>query len=130
MDEILEKIKEGVFKAKDEAEKITKVAVQKTSSAVGQAKLGFAINEIEGKIKDIYVELGKILYNEHKDGSEFESDINEKCVQIDDLYGEIMVLNEKVAEIKNTVICSNCGEHNVMDNVFCGNCGNKMKDEE
>ena len=72
MNDMFDKIRDGALKAKDEAEKITKVAVQKTSNAVSKAKLGYAVSETENKINELFTELGRILYNEYKNGGEYQ----------------------------------------------------------
>lgn len=129
MDEMFEKIKEGVIKAKDGAEKFTKVAVKKTTDVVSQTKLNYAVSEVEDKIKQIKIELGETLYAEHKNGAGFEGEILERCEKIDKLNEEINTLKEKIAELKNAVICSSCGEYNGSGNVFCAKCGAKLKQE-
>ena len=127
MDEMFGKLKEGAMKAKDGAEKFAKVAVKKTTDAVSQTKLNYAMSEVEDKIKQIKIELGQSLYAEYKNGAAFEGDILERCEKIDKLNEEINTLKEKIAELKNAVICPSCGEYNGSGNVFCSKCGEKLK---
>ncbi len=127
MNDMFDKIRDGALKAKDEAEKITKVAVQKTSNAVSKAKLGYAVSETENKINELFTELGRILYNEYKNGGEFPENISEICQQAEKLYEEIETVKEQIAKIKNAVVCPACGEYNHAENVFCARCGNKLK---
>ena len=129
MDEMLGKLKEGAMKAKDGAEKFAKVAVKKTTDVVSQTKLNYAISEIEDKIKKIKIELGQSLYDEYKNGAAFEGEILEHCETIDKLNEEMDVLKEKIAELKNAVICPSCGEYNGSGNVFCSKCGEKLKND-
>ena len=125
----LEKIRDGAIKAKDEAGKLTKTAVHKTSSAVNKAKINYNISETEGKIKEKFASLGEILYREYKNGVEFPENINSLCRQVDQMQAEIEEKKQELAKIKNAVICATCGEYNPMENTFCAKCGKQLTDE-
>ena len=119
MDNFVDKIKSKFSKAVDGAEKYSKLAVDKTSLMIDKAKLSLAVNDAEKKIKDIMAEIGEFVYAEYASGAEFSEELESKCVQIEKLKAEI-------AELKNAVICSSCGEYNPAGNEFCGKCGEKI----
>ncbi len=127
MNDVFDKIRDGALKAKDEAGKLTKVAVKKTSNVVSKAKLTYAVSETEGKIDQLFAELGRILYNEYKNGAEFPENISQICQQAEKLYEEIDATKDQIAKIKNAVVCPACGEYNHEENVFCSKCGKRLK---
>lgn len=119
MDNFVEKIKAKLNKAVDGAEKYANIAVNKTSSLIDKAKLSIAVNDAEKKIKDIMIEMGEYVYANYAEGVDFPEELAEKCADIEKLKAEI-------AELKNAVVCDNCGEYNPAENEFCGKCGEKI----
>lgn len=126
MDEFVEKLKQGANKVFGSAEKFTTAAVDKAGNMVEQTKLSYAIKVNEEKIKDIFAELGKRVYDEYCSGSEFPEEMNEKMKIVDTLNDEISEMKMKIADMKNTVICSACGAYNQSENVYCSKCGEKI----
>ena len=122
MDEMINKVKTSAIKVKDGAQKLTKVAVFKTKSAIEEKKCQFTISGIENKIKDILVDLGSFIYDEYENGVEFEENINSKCEQIKDLKKDIQELKIKIAEIKNSTACPNCQNPVSDEHDFCPKC--------
>ena len=130
MDEILDKIKDGASKAKDGASKIAKEVAKRTSNAIALTKLSFAANETQSKIKDVYTEIGKSLYSKHLDGEDY-AEFKDELNQIDKLIEELDTLNDKIAELKNSLKCSECGTLNPITSDYCSKCGAKLpKDVE
>lgn len=127
MDEFLNKLKQGVFKVKDEAEKITKDAVDKTKKTIDRTKYSYSISGIESRINGILQELGKKIYDEYENGTEFDGDIAEKCEQIDEMKKEIEEIKLKIAETKNGTVCPECGCIVDEKSAFCNNCGSKIE---
>ena len=52
------------------ADKTYKSASQKTGEIAKEAKIKMKMNENKGKIKDLYEEIGKIIYHKHIHGEE------------------------------------------------------------
>lgn len=130
MDNFFEKVKSNLGKAKDEAEKYSKIAVQKTSDIISQTKYSFAMNDAENKMVSVMAEIGEYVYGEYLQGAEFPADIAAKCNEIDSLKEEIGALREKIAELKDSVTCPNCNEYNSTENLYCAKCGTKLATEE
>lgn len=126
MEDILNKIKKGATQFKDEAEKLTKEAVDKTKKVIGKTKYNYTISELEGRIKDNLSVLGSKLYEEYQNGVEFDGDILEVFEKIDELQKEIDEIKEKIANMHDGAICSKCGEIAEKDALFCKKCGNKI----
>lgn len=127
MDEFFEKLKHGAGKFKKNAAKVTKQVVRKTNDAVSQTKLNFAINETENKISEIYEEMGRSVYRDYLKNGNAGDAMLESCHQIDKLLAEVNDLKEKVAELKQSVKCRNCGEFNKNGSSYCSKCGAELK---
>lgn len=127
MEDFLNKLKKGVFQVKDEAEKITKDAVDRTRKVIDRTKYNYTVSELESRIKDVLAELGKKLYEEYENGNEFEGDIKEKCEKIDELKKEIDEIKLKIAEASNGTVCRECGAVLDKDASFCKKCGSKVE---
>lgn len=130
MDELFDKLKDGASKAKDSAEKIAKKVAQRTSNVINQTKLTFAVNEVQNKIKDAYSEIGKMMYERHLDGIETDELFSELLEQIDKLMDEVSMLNDKIAELKNSLKCPECGSYNSVESEYCSKCGAQLQAEE
>ena len=65
MDEFFCKVKEHAVKAKDEAARLAHHMVDKRNNIMTQTKIGFAVNETEEKINEIYTNMGKKVYNRY-----------------------------------------------------------------
>lgn len=130
MDEIFDRVREHASKAKDEAAKLTRQVVDKTNNLITQTKLNFAVSETEGKIKEIYTQMGKKVYEKHLNGDDVYEELEESCMKIDDLMAEAADLREKLAEVKDSVKCSECGEYNKKTSIYCSKCGSVLRDTE
>lgn len=128
MDEIFEKLKYGAGKLKKNAAKVTKNVMQKTNDAVSQTKLSFAINETESKLSELYEDMGRSVYSDYLKSGEVSRDMAERCFQADKLLAEISDLKEKIAELKHSVKCPDCGEYNKDGSSYCSACGKELKD--
>lgn len=127
MEEFIDKIKKGASIAVDEAQKVTKSVVKFSTDAVNQTKLKYAVKESEQKVTEILASIGEYVFESYLQGAEFESDIADKCAQVSALRDEIASISERIAELKNSVICDSCGEYNKADSVYCSKCGSKIE---
>lgn len=130
MEEVFDKIKEQANKAKDGAVQVTKSVLEKTNSFVNQTKLKFSISEAENKIKDVYAEIGKCVYENYHNTGVVVDGTEEKISKIDDIYDEIAELKKQLSELKDGEKCPSCGEYNDSDDLFCSKCGAKIKSED
>lgn len=126
MEEVFDKIKVHAYKAKDGAVKLTRSVIDRTNNVVSQTKLKFAINETEDKIKDIYTEIGKAVYERYAASGEVYDTVSERCGKIEDLKAEAKDLKEQLAQLKETVRCPACDAYNHTDDVYCLKCGEKL----
>lgn len=127
MDDLFDKIKDSVSKAKDGAEQVAKTIAKHTSNAINGTKLSISINEANNKLNDIYAKIGKTVYETHAGGDVGDFDFDEEHSQIEQLLQDIETLTRKKAELKHTVCCDECGTLNNDEADFCSKCGSELK---
>ena len=100
-----------------------------TSKIAKETKLKLKINENKGKIKDLYEEIGKKIYENHngeiKGNEEF---LKEKCTAIDELSTEIENARKEILVLNNKKICENCSSEIENNAAFCPKCGVKQEE--
>lgn len=105
---------------------VTKTVIEKTNNIVNQTKLKFSISETKSKIKDIYTEIGKSVYENYKSTGEVIDDMEEKFAKIDAMTEEVNELKEQLYQLKENVKCPKCGAYNHSDDVYCSKCGERI----
>lgn len=105
---------------------MTKTVIEKTNNLVNQTKLKFSISETKSKIKDIYTEIGKSVYENYKSTGEVIDDMEEKFAKIDAMTEEVNELKEQLYQLKENVKCPKCGAYNHSDDVYCSKCGERI----
>ena len=97
---------------------------QQTRDFSDVTKLNSAISDREKRISQMFLQLGQSYYERHKSDEQAEElDIIE---QINALYSEISVNQEKIRQIKNVVKCEKCGADLPPKASFCNVCGVKV----
>lgn len=125
MEELFDKIKDGASKTKEAAGHLAKKVAKRTSNAITSTKLSYSISEANGKIKDIYAQIGKALYEKYLNG-ETVSDFVDEFEKIDALMHDIEALQDKKAELKNALRCPECDTLNSTDSEYCSKCGTPL----
>ena len=97
---------------------------QQTKNFADVSQLNSAISEKEKKISRLFLNLGEMYYEIHKD--DLESDHYEVIAEISRLYSEIEQDQEKIKKIKGVVKCPQCGADVLIDAAFCSSCGAKI----
>ena len=83
-------------------------------------------SETKSKIKDIYTEIGKSVYENYKSTGEVIDDMEEKFAKIDAMTEEVNELKEQLYQLKENVKCPKCGAYNHSDDVYCSKCGERI----
>lgn len=104
-----------------------KTAVKKSEDMVEIAKLNKAITNEEDRIKLTYSEIGKIIYSKYEKNEIVEDELIQFCNKIDEYQKNIFEIKQKIAEVKNVKICSNCGTEMESTTEFCVKCGTKQE---
>lgn len=104
-----------------------KTAVKKSEDMVEISKLNRSISNEEDRIKLTYNEMGKIIYSKYQKNEIIEEDLIEFCNKVDEFEKNISSIKQKIAEIKNVRICSNCGSEVELSTEICVKCGAKQE---
>ena len=128
MESIFDSVKIYASRMKDETTKVAKHIWCKTNDLVDKTKLSVAISDIEGKINDIYKQIGETVYNSYESGDEYSDSINECCEKISALNDEIVQLKKELTKYKSGVQCG-CGQYNEKGASYCSKCGASINSE-
>ena len=111
-------------KKMEEAYNTTK---SKTEEMSKEFKIKNKISEKKSAIDKLYVEIGKIVYEDIKDSKDVSRDIvEEKCNEITTAREEIGKLEAEILKVKNIRICEGCKAEIPFDVEFCPKCGTKQ----
>ena len=107
-----------------------KAAAKKSGSVVEVTRLNININTEEEKIRKIYTDIGKQLYEDYNEGKIIGEKLLEHCLKIDDIIGSIADMREKILELKNIKACPNCGMELDIEMEYCYKCGRKQDEPQ
>lgn len=102
-----------------------KYTTDKTSKIAKEAKTKMAMNENKSKINELYVDIGKEVYQNfiREEKTDLQEILTHKCEEIDVISNEIERQRVEILALNNKKQCDNCYvEMNINDN-FCPNCG-------
>lgn len=126
MSDFVETIKKKADELIDSAGNITRTTIKKTSDSVAILKLKRSAKDTEVKIDSLYAAIGRLIYEEYRNGAEFIGEYQEKCVQIENALEELDNIKTQIAELNNQSVCPNCGKYNNSDSAYCSYCGKSM----
>ncbi len=98
---------------------------KKSSELVEITKLNVNINAEEDKIQKLLSQIGKLVYEKFASTGAADNDVRELCETIAGHEQTINELKEKIAQIKGTKQCINCGTEMERTQIFCSKCGTK-----
>ena len=94
-----------------------------------RAKLRYEIRTREGYLNELYMELGKKYYMEHKDDEREEEGGLNSFTEVKNLLEELDDLRAELANKKGARHCPRCGAQVSQDSDYCGKCGAFMHEE-
>jgi hypothetical protein len=104
-----------------------KAAARKSGGVVEVTKLNMGIGTEEEKVRKIYTDMGRILYDDHADGKNVEGWLLVLCEKVDAINGGIGEMKQKILELRNVKVCHNCATELDIDMSFCYKCGKKQE---
>lgn len=107
-----------------------KAAAKKSGSVVEVTRLNMNINTEEEKVRKIYSDMGKQLYEDYTEGKSVGDKIQEYCIKIDEIISNIDEMREKILELRNIKACPNCGMELDIEMEYCYKCGRKQDEVE
>ena len=119
-------------KTSETTNKIAKKTSQTTSKIAKETKLKMKIADNKGKIKNIYEEIGKKVYESHirEERININEVIKSDCEDIDTLTKEIEDAKKEILVLNNKKICGKCFAEIEDKAMFCPQCGEKQTDEK
>lgn len=114
--EFLEQIKQTA------AEVAQKVA-QKSSELVEVSKIKYEIYDLNGDIKKLYSEIGKLVYAQMRENDGLPEAIQMKCEIIEAKVAKIEALKRKEKDLKQHMTCPECGKECAESDDVCPYCG-------
>lgn len=100
---------------------------QQTKNLTDVTQLNSAISESEKKVSQLFLNIGHLYYEVHKDDLLAEN--RGMIDEINALYAEILENREKIKQIKGITKCAKCGADVPLNVAFCSSCGAKIERE-
>ena len=103
-----------------------------TAKIATEAKFKIEIAENKEKIKDLYIELGRKIYENHvrEENLNIHEFINDDCLKIDEISKQIENARKEILVLNNKKMCKKCYAEIETDYIFCPQCGEKQKEEK
>ncbi len=99
-DELMKKAGERMNEARDAVMDLADKAGKKATELYGDAKVRLKISDIQKDINKLYREVGKSAYTANRSGEDVSAVINEKCDEIQRLFGEMEELSKSLSKEK------------------------------
>ena len=103
-----------------------KAAAKKSGDIVEVTKLYMSIGSEEEKIKKVYIDLGKALYETYSTGGEVDEISKGYCESIKSYEDNIKEIKLKILELKDLKLCQSCSAEIDSEFDFCPKCGAKQ----
>ncbi|MDL2300871.1 hypothetical protein LJC58_00755 [Lachnospiraceae bacterium OttesenSCG-928-D06] len=105
----------------------SKNVAKKARDIVEISSLNGQITAQEDKIRQIFLELGKSVYEQE---IKADPETAEKCSEVEAAYGEIKRLEKEIVLLKGIKKCNECGFNVAAESAFCPECGRMFEKEE
>lgn len=108
-----------------------KYTQEKTNKLAKTAKLKTLMNEDKQKIEDLYIKIGKEVYENHirEEKVDIVSKVEELAKEIDVYADEIELTRVELLRLRDLKQCKKCSYEMEIDYKFCPSCGAKQKEE-
>ena len=125
--EFMKKVEEISKKVGKTASDTYNTVADKSGKIIEETKLKISINDKETDIEEIFVAIGKTVYEMYKDGEDVGKVFTKEAKKVDKIRAEIDEMNKKVLYNKGLRTCSSCKEVISLDSEYCSVCGEKQK---
>lgn len=105
----------------------TQAAISKSKEMAEVTRLNVEISTYTQNMKDLYTRIGEYVIE--KGLLAEDEEVSNKRKEIETLQANIQFDTEKVNEIRNINICSNCGSEVSRSSKFCDKCGAEINRE-
>ena len=112
----------------EKAADVANTAGKKTGEVVETSKLKVKSAGLSSDVRQAFQQLGNIVYEARKTGSDCSGLIEEWVAKIDGLKEELLEIEERIGGIKQMKKCANCGASVNAEVVYCPRCGSKIQE--
>ena len=109
-----------------------KVTADKTGKIAKEAKLKMKMADLKGQANDIYMEIGKKVYEKHvkEETLDIKKELEEECTKLDVISDEIDSILKECIDLKDKKVCQKCYSQIEKNMKFCPECGAKQEENE
>ena len=109
-----------------------KVTADKTGKIAKEAKLKMKMADLKGQANDIYMEIGKKVYEKHvkEETLDIKKELEEQCTKLDVISEEIDSILKECIDLKDKKVCQKCYSQIEKNMKFCPECGAKQEETE
>lgn len=114
------------------ASKTYNMAAEKTGKLAREAKLKIVMSENKSKIEDLYLQIGKVIYENHirEEKQHAKEEVEAYLSKIDDLAQKIEEARKEILTLSDKKQCPNCSKEIEKESNYCPNCGVKQEKEQ
>ena len=102
-----------------------KVVADKAKEMADVTRLKVQISSEESKIKEAYLQIGRLFCN--RDMGEVPEEFIPYVQIVANSKAQIENLKGQISDVKGIKICPECGAENPLDATFCSACGSKVE---
>ena len=109
-----------------------KKQLKTTAKIATETKLKIEIAENKERIKDLYIELGRKVYENHirEENLNIHEFINDDCLKIDEISSKIEKARKQILVLNNKKMCKKCYAEIETEFIYCPQCGEKQIEEK
>ena len=124
--DFMKKITSLSKKATEAVSDTYKLVSDKTGDIVKETKNKFNISDKNDEINEMYLNMGKTVYEMYINGEEVGDVFFKECKKIEKISKEIIEIKKTILYNKGLRTCDNCNENISLDSKFCEHCGTKQ----
>lgn len=125
--EFMKKIEEISKKVGKTATDTYNTVADKSGKIIEGTKIKISISDKENEIEDIFLNIGKTVYDMYKKGEDVGREFTKESKKIEKIEKEVEHMQDRFLHNKGLRKCSICGEVIELESSFCGYCGQKQK---
>jgi len=116
--------------AKTGAAGVMKAVAEGSGRLLKTTKLNINLSSEEGKLKAIYVDIGKSVHEFYRHGGSLGGVFDEKYQKILEAEAKIADIKSRLEIAKGIIVCSRCEMQAKRGSAFCPKCGQSLEDND
>lgn len=124
--ELLDRVRETAVTVGEVAGTTARYAGKCAGQVVDIAKLNMKIFDLKTDINELLRKIGGVVYGTHLGTEQNQETIDAMLTALDEKHKAIEELKERIAVLKSTQSCPDCGAACGRDDQFCKDCGKAL----